>query len=41
MVKNMKLTKKKWLENKKYNTKTNERISKSNSSRRKVILNEE
>ena len=31
MAKNMKLTKKEWFKDKKYNTKTNKRISKSNS----------
>ena len=41
MAKNMKLTKKEWFKNKKYNTKTNKRISKSNSSQRKMSLNEE
>ena len=39
MAKNMKLTKKEWF--KKYNTKTNKRISKSNSPQRKMSLNEE
>ena len=41
MAKNMKLTKKEWFKNKKYNTKTNKRISKSNSSQRKMTVNEE
>ena len=41
MAKNMKFTKKEWFKNKKYNTKTNKRISKSNSSQRKMSLNEE
>ena len=41
MAKNTKLTKKEWFKNKKYNTKTNKRISKSNSSQRKMSLNEE
>ena len=37
MAKNMKLTKKEWLKK----TKTNKRISKSNSPQRKMSLNEE
>ena len=37
----MKLTKKEWFKNKKYNTKRNKRISKSNSPQRKMTLNEE
>ena len=37
----MKLTKKEWFKNKKYNTKTNKRISKSNSPQRKMSLKEE
>ena len=37
----MKLTKKEWFKNKKYNTKTNKRISKSNLPQRKMSLNEE
>ena len=37
----MKLTKKEWFKNKKYNTKTNKRISKSNSLQRIMSLNEE
>ena len=41
MAKNMKLTEKEWFKNKKYNTKTNKRISKSNSPQRKMSLNEE
>ena len=41
MAKNMKLAKKEWLKNKKYNTKTNKRISKSKSPQRKMSLNEE
>ena len=41
MAKNMKLTKKEWFKNKKYNTKTNKRISKSNSPYRKITVNEE
>ena len=41
MAKNMKLTKKEWFKNKKYNTKTNKRISISNSSQKKMTANEE
>ena len=41
MAKNMKLTKKEWFKNKKYNTKANKRISKSNSSQRKMTVNKE
>ena len=41
MAKNMKLTIKEWFKNKKFNTKTNKRISKSNSPQRKMSLNEE
>ena len=37
----MKLTEKEWFKNKNYNTKTNKRISKSNSSQRKMTVNEE
>ena len=37
----MKLTKKEWFKNKKYNTKMNKRISKSNSPQRKMTMNEE
>ena len=36
-----KSSKKKWSENKQYNTKTNKRISKSNLPQRKMTLNEE
>ena len=36
-----KISKMKWSENKQYNTKTNKRISKSNSPQRKMSLNEE
>ena len=37
----MKLTKKEWFKNKKYKTKTNKRISKSNSPYRKMTVDEE
>ena len=35
------INKKEWFENKQYNTKTNKRISKSNSPQRKMTVNEE
>ena len=41
MTKNMKLTKKGGFENKQYDTKTNKRISKSNSPQREITVNEE
>ena len=37
MAKNMKLTKKEWFKNKKYNTKTNKRISKVTHHREKWV----